>query len=83
MQRRPNERAFHDYEPYDQHYEADRNPAESELIDDSLIDPDLVERPFGRIRQYPQSGLLHDWDDYLNQSSPIASHFRTGPGRPR
>ncbi len=83
MQRRPNERAFHDYEPYDEYYEPDHNTAESELIDDSVIDPDLVERPFGRIRQYPQSGLLHHWDDDLNQSPPMTDPFRSGPTRPR
>jgi hypothetical protein len=82
--RRPRHRkALGEYEPYDEYYEQPSSPAATELIDDSAMDPDLVERPFGRTRRPLQSDLgLPSWD-YLNPMQQLlVRHTRSKRGTP-
>lgn len=49
MKDRDTKRCCPEYEPYDDYYQVRGGISESEMIDDSTMDPDLIEHPFGRI----------------------------------
>ncbi len=57
-----------EYEPYDDYYQVSRGICETEIIDDSTMDPDLIEHPFGRI--YTERRLAESIHPRINRTVP-------------
>lgn len=69
MSDRETRRRHPEYEPYDDYYQVSRRRSETEIIDDSTMDPDLIEHPFGRI--YTERRLVDTIHPTSNRRIPL------------
>lgn len=76
MKHRDTRRRSPEYEPYDDYYQ-EGGISQSEMIDDSTMDPDLIEYPFGRI--YTERRLV----DSLHPPRNHRKVSRREPGYPQ